>query len=75
MNGAFNCPLFSNKVLRPGEIIYATDGCFDPIRIGADEVIGGPPVVPLLSPVMIFVMGGTLCLVGLFGLARMRWSK
>ncbi|MFI5366756.1 MAG: hypothetical protein ACHQ4J_14165 [Candidatus Binatia bacterium] len=74
-NGQFNCPLFSNTTLQPGQIIYATDGCFDPIRVGPDVVIGRPPAVPLLSPVMIVVMAGTLCLVGLLGLARIRGNK
>ena len=75
VNGSFNCPLFANVTLQPGEIIYATDGCYDPIRVSPDVVIARPPAVPLLSPVMIVVMAGTLCLVGLLGLARIRWSK
>ncbi|MFI5366372.1 MAG: hypothetical protein ACHQ4J_12195, partial [Candidatus Binatia bacterium] len=74
-NASFNCPLFNSIPLQPGQIIYATDGCFDPIRVGPDVVIGRHPAVPLLSPVMIVVMAFTLCLVGLLGLARVRWSK
>jgi len=69
-NGFFNCTL--NVTLQPGQTIYATDGCFDPIRVGPDIVIPRPPAVPLLSPVMIVVLSGTLCLVGLLGLSRMR---
>jgi hypothetical protein len=73
--GFYNCLLMVN--LKPGEIIYAVDNCYDPSlrAVSPDTVIGRPPAVPLLSPVMIVVMAGTLCLVGLLGLARLRWSK
>ena len=34
--------------LQPGQIIYATDGCFDPLLIGP-SVIVSPAVAPVLS--------------------------
>jgi hypothetical protein len=71
LNGSFNCPLFSNRTLQPGEIIYATDACFDPIRIGANVVIGQPPAVPLLSQGMIVMLTLTLGAVGMLGLRRL----
>jgi hypothetical protein len=58
--------------LMPGQVIYVTDNCFDPILRGPAIAVGVPPAAPLLSPAMIAVMMGMLSLVGLFGLARVR---
>jgi hypothetical protein len=75
LNGVFDCPLFSNTPLQPGQILYATDGCYDPSRTGAPAVIQNPPVAPLLSPQMILLLAATLGLVGLLGLARLRLNR
>ena len=71
--GVFTCLLMTP--LKPGQIIYGTDGCFDPVLVGPDVVVPQPPVVPLLSPRMLVVLGVTLSVVGLLGLRRMRANR
>ena len=61
-------------LLHTGEIIYATDGCSDPM-LSPSVVVEPPQVAPLLSPQMIILLVGTLALVGLLGLARLRLTK
>jgi hypothetical protein len=58
--------------LKPGQIIYATDGCFDPALVGPNVVVRQPPAVPLLSREMIVALIAGLSLVGVLGLKRVR---
>jgi len=70
VNGSFTCLL--SVPLQPGQIIYATDGCYDPVLVGPSRVIPGARVVPLLSPRAIVLLAGIVSLVGLLGLTRIR---
>jgi len=58
--------------LTPGQLIYVTDNCFDPMLRGPAIAVRVPATAPLLSAAMIAAMMGTLGLVGLLGLARAR---
>jgi hypothetical protein len=69
-NGFFQCLVMTP--LKPGQIIYGTDGCFDPVLVGPNVVVPQPPAVPLLSSRMLVLLGVVLSVVGLFGLRRMR---
>jgi len=70
--GFYNCLL--TAPLQPGHVIYDTDGCFDPTLVhpSLDVVVPRPAVVPLLSARMIVVLAGTLGVVALMGLRRLR---
>jgi hypothetical protein len=52
--------------LVPGEKIYVTDGCTDPI-LTVPVLVGAPAPVPLLSAPAIALLAGILGLVGLAG--------
>jgi len=67
-DGTFNIMLQSP--LRPGQIIYVTDGCFDPLLFGPPLVIQAPAAVPMLSPRMIVALAAILGVVGLVWLRR-----
>lgn len=56
--------------LKPGQILYATDGCFDPLLIGPATVVPAPSVVPQLSPRALIALVGVLSAVGLLGVWR-----
>jgi hypothetical protein len=70
VNGSFTCLL--SVPLEPGQIVYATDGCYDPVLIGPSSVVPRARVVPLLSPRAIVLLAGIVSLVGLLGLTRIR---
>ena len=67
-NGNFVIPV--NPPLKPGQVIYATDGCDDPVVVGPDVVVHAPAAAPALSASMLVVLGALLSLVGLVGLKR-----
>ena len=73
-NGFYNCLLAAP--LQPGHIIYDTDGCFDPALFGPSPpvLVPTPAAVPLLSPWMIVALTGTLLMVALMRLRRLRRS-
>lgn len=54
--------------LKPGQVIYATDGCTDPILIGPSQVVPAPTPAPVLSSNRLLALVGILVLVGAFGL-------
>jgi hypothetical protein len=68
--GFYSCLL--TVPLKPGQIIYDTDGCFDPSLVSPDAIVRQLPAVPLLSQRMMVVLGVALGVVGLLGLRRMR---
>jgi hypothetical protein len=53
-----------------GEIIFAYDTCTS--RNGSFELVRVAPAAPAMSSGMIAVLVGTLALIGLFGLLRLR---
>jgi len=57
--------------LKPGQIIYATDGCFDPVLMSPDIVVRLLSAAPALSPRSILMLAGALCAAGLVGLRRL----
>jgi len=69
-DGTFTIKLQSP--LTPGQIIYVTDGCFDPLLFGPPLVIQPPAPVPVLEPRMIVALGLILSLVGLLSLRHLR---
>ncbi len=68
VNGHFNITV--SPPLQPGQIIYATDGCSDPVLVGPSVVIEAPSPAPLVSPIGLVGLVGLLALVGVFGLWR-----
>jgi hypothetical protein len=78
VNGIFDIPLHFQPPhppgLRAGEIIYATDGCFDPTAIAPspDVIVSRPAPVPVVSAQGIVAVVMMLSLVGLLGLRRLR---
>jgi hypothetical protein len=69
-NGNFTIVLVNPLV--PGQKIYVTDGCHDPV-LSRPVVVKGT-AVPLMSPDLIVVLVAALSLIGLLGLTRLRWS-
>ena len=67
-NGNFTIVLKTPLV--PGQRIYVTDGCHDPILSGP-VTVPYPAEAPLMSPGLIVVLVAAL---GLLGLTRLRWS-
>jgi hypothetical protein len=68
-------PLSQTPPLVPlvaGEVIFAYDTCTG--RNGSFELVRVPPAAPAMSSGMIAVLVGTLALIGLFGLLRLRRS-
>ena len=70
-NGNFTIVLVNPLV--PGQKIYVTDGCTDPL-LSAPVVVGYPTEAPLMSRHLMLVLVVALGLVGLLGLARLRRS-
>ena len=70
-NGNFTIVLKTPLV--PGQRIYVTDGCTDPI-LSDPVTVGYPTEVPLMSRELMVVLVAALGLVGLLGLARLRRS-
>ena len=70
-NGNFTIVLVNPLV--PGQFIYVTDGCTDPI-LSLPVMVTGPTEVPLMSRDAIVALVAALGLVGLLGLARLRRS-
>jgi hypothetical protein len=58
--------------LRAGQMVYATDGCFDPPLVGPDATVRVASIAPLLSSEMLAALVAMLTVVGLFGLGRRR---
>jgi len=56
--------------LRAGQIIYATDGCFAPLLIGADTLVGPLAEAPVASRWGIVGLIVLLSAVAAFGLRR-----
>jgi cysteine-rich repeat protein len=69
-NGEFIIPV--DPPLKPGQVIYATDGCTDPTLVGPAFIIQAPATAPLLSPGGLLALVALLALTGLVGLARAR---
>lgn len=61
--------------LKPGQIIYATDGCTDPALVGPDTVVTRPAPAPVLSPHLMLMLVAVLGLVGVLGVRRLRTSR
>ncbi|MFI5395675.1 MAG: choice-of-anchor P family protein [Candidatus Binatia bacterium] len=61
--------------LRAGQVVYVTDGCFDPVLVGPDAMVQVAPITPLLSPGMLAALMGILTAVGLSGLRRLRQAR
>jgi hypothetical protein len=59
--------------LVPGQRIYATDGCTNPLLSLFTLVRLGPAPVPTLSGSLLVALGALLAFVGLLGLTRLRW--
>ena len=70
-NGNFTIVLV--KPLVPGQRIYVTDGCHDPVLSGP-VTVPYPTEAPLMSLDLIVVLVAALGLVGLLGLTQLRWS-
>ena len=70
-NGNFTIVLA--KPLVPGQRIYVTDGCHDPILSGP-VTVPYPTEAPLMSRDLIVLLVAALGLVGLLGVARLRRS-
>jgi hypothetical protein len=58
--------------LRARQMVYVTDGCFDPALVGPDVAVQAAPVAPLLSAEMLAALTAALTAVGLLGLRRLR---
>jgi hypothetical protein len=71
INGNFTIVLKTPLV--PGQKIYITDGCTDPL-LSAPAIVGYPTEAPLMSRDLMVVLVVALGLVGLLGLARLRRS-
>jgi len=71
--GKFTITLSSPLTCR--EKIFAIDVCAMPPLVGPAFVVICIPAAPTMSPPMILVLIGILSLVGLLGLARIRWTK
>jgi hypothetical protein len=71
-NGKFTIVLVNPLV--PGQRIYVTDGCHDPI-ISQPALVKFPAPVPLMSRDLIVVLVAGLGLIGLLGLTRLRSSQ
>ena len=71
-DGTFTVTL--NEPLREGQLIYVTDGCFDPLLFGpsAPVLVLGPVPAPTLSPQLIAAVAAVLAMVGMLGIRRMR---
>ena len=65
-DGHFVIPV--SPPLRPGQVIYATDGCTDPVLTGPDEVVPSASPAPVLSLDGMLALVALLTLVGAVGL-------
>ena len=70
-NGNFTIVLVTPLV--PGQAIYITDGCTDPL-LSLPVIVQPPTEVPLLSRDALVALTAVLGLIGLLGLARLRRS-
>ena len=70
-NGNFTVVLVTPLV--PGQAIYITDGCTDPL-LSLPVIVQPPTEVPLLSRDALVALTAVLGLIGLLGLARLRRS-
>jgi hypothetical protein len=68
-NGHFTIVLVDPLV--PGDIIFVTDGCHDPV-ISVSALVKFPAPVPVMSRDLIVVLVAALGLLGLLGLTRLR---
>lgn len=68
-NGNFTIVLVNPLV--PGQRIYVTDGCTDPV-LSRPATVAYPAEAPLMSRDLMVVLVAALGLVGLLGLARLR---
>jgi hypothetical protein len=66
-NGDFVVTLAQPLV--PGQRIYVTDGCTDPL-LSVFALVRGPAPVPTLSGSLLVALGALLAFVGLLGLSR-----
>ena len=70
-SGKFTIPV--SPALTCREKVFALDVCAEPALMGPILVITCIPAAPTMSPPMVMVLVATLSLVGLLGVARMRW--
>ena len=69
-----------SEPLKPGQVIYARDDCFDPLLTGeigegpawGPPVMVSPVVVPVLSREALVALVGVLSVIGLAALLRLR---
>jgi hypothetical protein len=69
-NGTFTIVLVNPLV--PGQRIYVTNGCVDPVLSSEPEIVRQPAPVPALSGSLLLALEALLGLVGLYGLSRLR---
>ena len=56
--------------LQVGQIIYATDGCFDPLMVGKDTLVGPKAEAPLMGRPMLAIQIAVLSAAALWKLWR-----
>ncbi|MBI3783962.1 MAG: hypothetical protein HY270_11225 [Deltaproteobacteria bacterium] len=69
-DGTFTITL--NTPLPAGDTVYATDGCYDPMLVGPNQLVQQPEAAAALSPRMLVALTAILSAVGVLGLSRLR---
>jgi len=69
-NGMFIVHL--SPPLHAGQVIYITDGCFDPLLFGPPVVVQAQAPAPVMSPGILVLLAGGLGLIGFVNLLRVR---